>query len=684
MTSHSVLENKAQFLKGVGPAKAKALGKLGILTVYDLLTYFPRRYEDRSVVKKISETVPGEVETIYGKICGVTESTPRKGLTVLKALVGDDSGFIQLIWFNQAFLKKMLTTGKELFATGKVAHAYGQLSMQQVEVEIPDDDTSSRHKILPVYPTSDALPQKFLRGLIEQALAYASEAPKILPEKIAARYELMDRADAIRAIHFPECAEQMKKARYRLAFEELYLIQCGLLALKKQSRDHQKGIQHLLSSKLVRAALAQIPFSLTNDQQRAWAQITRDMERDVPMRRLLQGDVGSGKTVVAALALTKTIENGYQGAMMAPTEILARQHFHTLSELLAPLGVRVGLLSGTLPKKQKEIELEKIRLGETDLIVGTHALIQQDVTFCKLGLVVTDEQHRFGVKQRAMLEEKGNTPDVLVMTATPIPRTMTLTVYGDLDVSLIQELPPGRKPIRTFVRTPEKRSAIYQFVHEQIQKGRQAYVVCPLIEFSEGVNTQSAMELFDELKDGVFRGISCALVHGKLPAKEKERVMSAFYAGEIQLLVATTVIEVGVNAPNAAIMVVEGAERFGLAQLHQLRGRTGRGPYQSYCILISYGKNETTEARLAMMEKTDSGFVLAEEDLKLRGPGQFFGVRQHGLPDLKVADILNDVDILLAARKAALETVADPALLRGVLDVLALSYKEHFSDIVMN
>lgn len=684
MTSHSVLENKAQFLKGVGPAKAKALGKLGILTVYDLLTYFPRRYEDRSVVKKISETVPGEVETIYGKICGVTESTPRKGLTVLKALVGDDSGFIQLIWFNQAFLKKMLTTGKELFATGKVAHAYGQLSMQQVEVEIPDGDTSSRHKILPVYPTSDALPQKFLRGLIEQALAYASEAPKILPEKIAARYELMDRADAIRAIHFPECAEQMKKARYRLAFEELYLIQCGLLALKKQSRDHQKGIQHLLSSKLVRAALAQIPFSLTNDQQRAWAQITRDMERDVPMRRLLQGDVGSGKTVVAALALTKTIENGYQGAMMAPTEILARQHFHTLSELLAPLGVRVGLLSGTLPKKQKEIELEKIRLGETDLIVGTHALIQQDVTFCKLGLVVTDEQHRFGVKQRAMLEEKGNTPDVLVMTATPIPRTMTLTVYGDLDVSLIQELPPGRKPIRTFVRTPEKRSAIYQFVHEQIQKGRQAYVVCPLIEFSEGVNTQSAMELFDELKDGVFRGISCALVHGKLPAKEKERVMSAFYAGEIQLLVATTVIEVGVNAPNAAIMVVEGAERFGLAQLHQLRGRTGRGPYQSYCILISYGKNETTEARLAMMEKTDSGFVLAEEDLKLRGPGQFFGVRQHGLPDLKVADILNDVDILLAARKAALETVADPALLRGVLDVLALSYKEHFSDIVMN
>lgn len=684
MTSHSVLENKAQFLKGVGPAKAKALGKLGILTVYDLLTYFPRRYEDRSVVKKISETVPGEIETICGRICGVTESTPRRGLTVLKALVGDGSGFIQLIWFNQAFLKKMLTAGKELFATGKVAHAYGQLSMQQVEFELFDGDTSSRHKILPVYPTSDALPQKFLRGLIEQALAYASEAPEFLPEKIAARYELMDRADAIRAIHFPERAEQLKKARYRLAFEELYLIQCGLLALKKQSRDHQKGIQHLLSSKLVRAALAQIPFSLTDDQRRAWEQIARDMERDVPMRRLLQGDVGSGKTVVAALALTKTIENGYQGAMMAPTEILARQHFHTLSELLAPLGVRVGLLSGALPKKQKEIELERIRLGETDLIVGTHALIQQDVTFCKLGLVVTDEQHRFGVKQRAMLEEKGNTPDVLVMTATPIPRTMTLTVYGDLDVSLIQELPPGRKPIRTFVRTPEKRGAIYQFVCEQIQKGRQAYVVCPLIEFSEAVNTQSAMELFDELKDGVFRGISCALVHGKLPAKEKERVMSAFYAGEIQLLVATTVIEVGVNAPNAAIMVVEGAERFGLAQLHQLRGRIGRGPYQSYCILISYGKNETTEERLSMMEKTDSGFVLAEEDLKLRGPGQFFGVRQHGLPDLKVADILNDVDILLAARKAALETVADPALLRGVLDVLALSYKEHFSDIVMN
>lgn len=684
------LEEKIQYIKGVGPKKSVALGRLGIHVVYDLLTHYPRRYEDRSEMHRISETVAGETESISGTIINVTENNPRRGLKLLKALVSDGTGYMQLTWFNQPFLKTKLKVGKKIFATGKVSYAYGgqgQFAMNPVvDYELMDSEEQVAgdvlHKILPVYASTELLNQKFMRKIIETALNEVQDIPEILPEYIRSEYQLMPREKAIEKIHFPENEQEVGKARERLAFEELYLIQCGLLILKKQQREAEHGLQHLLNSTLVKKVEEKIPFTLTDDQKKTWREICVDMEKIIPMRRLVQGDVGSGKTIIAALALVKTIENGYQGALMTPTEILASQHFCSLQALLEPLGIKVGLLSGKLGKKQRDEVRREIAEGELDLIIGTHALIQEEVSFSNLGLVVTDEQHRFGIAQRAKLEEKGQkTPDVLVMTATPIPRTMTLTVYGDLDISLIRQLPPGRKPIRTFVRTPSKREKIYQFVRDEIQKGRQAYVVCPLIEASETVNLRSAEEVYEELQSGIFYGIDCALVHGKLRPKEKEEIMKAFHENKIKLLVATTVIEVGVNVPNASIMVVEGADRFGLAQLHQLRGRIGRGKYQSYCILVSQGKSDTAKERLGIMEASNDGFVLAEEDLKLRGPGQFFGSMQHGLPDLKIADVLNDVDILLKARRAALETMERSEDLRYVRDILALQYKDHFDKI---
>ncbi len=689
------LENGVQYIKGVGPKKAGLLACLGIKTVYDLLTYYPRAYEDRTQLKSISALELGEVETTSGIIQQVKELRTRKGMSILTAYVSDGSGYMTVTWFNQKFLKPKLVTGARLFITGKVEAAYGgvrQCEIRQIHsFEILNDGEDMAEDftgIFPVYPSTEKLNQKFFRKLIH-SLLYELKLEEVIPDKIRQEYSLLDRNTAFRQIHFPKDSDELEAAHRTLVFEELYLIQCGLILMKKNSRDKHKGIRHLMDGRLLQKVYDSLPFTLTEDQQKTWMEIKADMEKSVPMRRLVQGDVGSGKTVIAMLALVKTVENGYQGALMAPTEILARQHFENFTKQLEGTGIRIGLLSGKLTKKQHEDMHVAIAGHEIDIIIGTHALIQENVSFKKLGLVVTDEQHRFGISQRTAIEKKGDIaensyPDVLVMTATPIPRTMTLTVYGDLDVSSITKLPPGRKPVRTFVRTPERRELVYNFVKNEIKNGRQAYVVCPLIEKNEELDILSAEEAFEELANGTFKGISCGLVHGKLTSKEKESVMEDFYSGKIKLLVATTVIEVGVNVPNASIMVIENAERFGLAQLHQLRGRIGRGGYKSYCVLISNGKSSVAKERLGIMETINDGFKLAEEDLKLRGPGQFFGARQHGLPDLKLANVLGDIDVLLEARRAAIATLSEQETLSYVMHSLQLQYKNHFLKIMEN
>ena len=679
-------------LKGIGPKKAKTLKKLGIQTVYDFLTDYPRTYEDQSVVTPIAQLAPGERATIAGTIANVTEKQAgRRRLTILLALVGDGTGYVQVAWFNQPFLKPKLQAGRRIFVTGKASYAYGgrgQMEISQVQsYALADDgdgsDNGTEHLgIFPVYAAADGLPQSFFRKEMKTLLEADLDLPEVLPQGIAARYDLMMRREAFRAIHFPKDTTELKEARRRLAFEELYLIQCGLLLLKHQARAQQNGIRHLACSTLSRQVFAALPFQLTDDQARVWQEICRDMESDVPMRRLVQGDVGSGKTVLALLSLVKTVENGYQGALMAPTEILARQHYETFTQQLAETHIRVGFLSGHITAKEKRELYERIKTHDVDIVIGTHALLQEGVSFAALGLVVTDEQHRFGVAQRATLEQQGQVqPDVLVMTATPIPRTMTLTVYGDLDVSQVRHLPPGRKPVRTFVRTSDRRPLIYQYVRKQAEEGRQAYVVCPLVEQSDDIDLPSAEEVYDELRYGILRGIPCGLVHGRMKDAEKEAVMQSFYENRIRVLVSTTVIEVGVNVPNATTLVVEHADRFGLAQLHQLRGRIGRGHLASYCILVSDNRSDTARERLAILAATQDGFQLAEEDLRLRGPGQFFGARQHGLPDLKIADVLQDTDILLDARQAAQETLGRQEDLSFVRPILASQYKEQFEHI---
>ncbi len=657
----------------MGPAKAALLSKLGIFTLGDLLEHYPRRYEDRSQLKPIRALADGELQTFQALVGAVVDSRPRRGLTLTKLTVRDATGAAQLVWFNQPYVKKWFRPGMELIISGKVERRYGQVQVSHPEIEVIDGaDLLHTGRIVPIYPASESVGQRWLRTLIRQALDAREERPDFLPSAVLEQYKLIGRGTALENIHFPADAAALEAARRRLVFEELYLLQCGLLYLKSLNKQEGTGIKHGPDDALVKRVETALPFALTKDQRTALAEIKADMEDARPMQRLVQGDVGSGKTVLAAIALAKTVAGGYQGAMMAPTEILSEQHCHTLAQLLAPHGVRIAALTGSLTKRTREEVLSRLRDGLVDVVVGTHALI---------GLVVTDEQHRFGVRQRALLQAKGPTPDVLVMTATPIPRTMALTVYGDLDVSVIRELPPGRKPVKTYAVGGDMRARVYNFIVKEVAAGRQGYVVCPLVEESDKLAVQAATQLYEQLKGTYFRDVACALVHGRLKAAEKEAAMRAFYSGEVKVLVATTVIEVGVNVPNATVMAVEGADRFGLAQLHQLRGRIGRGEHQSYCILLSDNQSPETRERLEIMARVQDGFVLAEKDLELRGPGQFFGTRQHGIPDLKIADIVKDTGVLLEARQAAQRTVAAPGLFAAVRPVLGERFGDHFGMI---
>ena len=672
----SVLERPVTALKGVSTGLAAKLGRLGVATVQDMLFFFPRRYNDFASIRPIAGLVVGEEQTVIGTVWSAKDTPIGRRLRGTEALIGDDTGTMRVVWFNQPYIAQQLRTNERIVLAGKVTLYKGQKTLENPEYEpLESEELLHTGRLVPVYHTTSGLAGRTVRRLAKQTLdTYADALPELLPTDLLSRNGMPPRAAALRQMHFPDGWDDLKAARRRLAFDELLLIQVGVLERKREWQERGLAQPLRLSEETRRGYVESLPFTLTGAQQRAMTQTLADVARERPMSRLLQGDVGSGKTVVAAAALLAATASGAQGAMMAPTEILAEQHFHTLCRLFScsektvsvatvrpaylskPL--TIALLTGSLPAAVKRELREQIAAGEIDIVVGTHAVIQEGVTFHRLGLAIVDEQHRFGVMQRAALREKGRNPHVLVMTATPIPRTLTLTVYGDLDVSVIDEMPPGRKPVQTHWVPPDERDGGYEFVRRQVQQGYQTFIIYPLIEESETLTTRAVTQEFERLSNEVFPDARLGLLHGRLAARKKESVMRAFRDRRLDILVSTAVVEVGVDIPNATVMMVEGAERFGLAQLHQLRGRVGRSDIQSYCLLLSDSPAPDSRERLQIVERTQDGFALAEADLRLRGPGEFFGTRQSGLPDLKVAQ-LSDVSLIELARTEASRLLDD-------------------------
>lgn len=648
-------------LKGVGQQREKKLHSLGIFTVEDILTHYPREYKDRSQLTKIKDLVMEEENTFLARIRGEGVHSRFQKFTFTRLIVEDETGEIGLLWFNQPYMKTSLKVGQWYLFTGKFQKKYGKKEVISPEFELIGEGFAGG-RIIPVYPSVQGISQKFLRGLASEVLEdFARPLPEELPFWVRQEYQLVERDFSLENIHFPKSEQAFYDARRRLVFEEFFMLQGALFALKAKQYEGNRGIV-FTNETAPDDFLKTLPFTMTGAQQRVIADIKEDMSHGKQMNRLVQGDVGSGKTAVAMAGAYWAIQNGYQAVIMAPTEVLARQHFVSFQEVFGGLGIQTVLLTGSQTAKEKRKALEEISTGKGQMIVGTHAVIQKGVVYYNLGLAITDEQHRFGVRQRGSLSGKGEEPHILVMTATPIPRTLALILYGDLDISIIDELPPGRKSIDTMAVNSGYRSRIYDFIAKEVALGRQAYVICPMIEENEKLELQSVLNYTTELEKEL-RSCVVACVHGKMKPLEKRDSMERFATGKIDVLVSTTVIEVGINVPNATIMLIENAERFGLAQLHQLRGRVGRGGEKSYCILVSDSKTQIAKKRLKALVDSQDGFVISEMDLKLRGPGEFFGIRQHGLPELKIANLYQDMPILLEAQKAAAKLLEiDPFL----------------------
>lgn len=640
------LDSNIQFIKGVGEKRAKLFNSLGIFCVDSLIHFYPRKYEDWSASKKLEAVKSGETVSIKATlITPVKEAMIRRGLTLFKCKFSDGKNVISVTIFNNKYLAKSLRIYEDYYLYGKIEKSLLNFSMNSPKIEKAENILA----IQPVYPAKEKLTSRSISKIMKTALDELGEIEETLDDEIMQKYSLISLDKAIRNIHFPNSADDYLPARKRLIFEELLTLQLGLLKLKSNKKSETAlVIKDDYSSEFEKL----LPFNLTNAQKRTISECLQDMKSKYPCNRLVQGDVGSGKTAVAASLIYSVIKNGYQATMMAPTEILATQHYESLLKILAPAGINIRLLTGSTPAKEKKEIKKALFDGEIDLIIGTHALIQNDVAFKNLALVITDEQHRFGVKQRAQLAEKGEDVHTIVMSATPIPRTLGLILYGDLDISILDELPPGKQEIRTDVVDSRYHKRLYKFIKDAIARGEQCYIVCPAVEENE-TNIKSAEELADELANGEFKGYNLGILHGKMKPKDKEAIMKSFASGKVSLLVATTVVEVGVDVPNATIMVIENAERFGLSTLHQLRGRVGRGNKKSYCVLVSDAKGKTARERLMTMKKYSDGFKIADTDLKLRGPGDFFGSRQHGLPELKIADMVEDMDTLQNAQECA-------------------------------
>jgi len=643
-------------IKGVSAQKETELHAFGVLTVADLFNYFPFRYEDYRI-RELTDVKDGEKITIVGTIRGnpmLQRYGRSKSRLTCKVEVGQ--WLVTAVWFNRHFLQEQLVLGREIMLTGKWEQ--NRLQMTVSDSEFPDSAKAAKTGTLqPVYSVGGGITQSWMRKTMNQAfMQFGTMIEELLPQELLHKHDLMPRREAVTLMHKPSDAKEGGAARHRIAYEELFLFQLKLQAYRSINKKRNDGIAHLIESESIRRFAATLPFELTDAQKRVVNEIMIDMRRGSCMNRLLHGDVGSGKTVVAAIALYGAVNSGHQGAFMVPTEILAEQHVRSLQKLYAEHGIEVGLLTGSLTERKRRDVLAALQMGLIDVVVGTHALIQEDVYFRSLGLVVLDEQHRFGVNQRSVLRHKGMNPDVLTMTATPIPRTLAITAFGDMDVSTLRERPHGRKPIKTYSVKHSMLERVLGLIRNEISEGRQAYIICPLIEESEKLDVQNVIDLHIQMQQA-FPDLKVGLLHGRLSASDKDAVMSAFGSNETQVLVATTVVEVGVDVPNATLMVIMDAERFGLSQLHQLRGRVGRGEHQSYCVLIADPKSEVGRERMKVMAETDDGFEVSRRDLEIRGPGEFFGTKQSGLPEFKVADMVSDYELLELARDDAAELV---------------------------